>query len=579
VIFLTCDIGLVKPRRKDMEAPKTISGMLSGNKIIVPPYQRAYSWDVKSKENTSGQVNVFLDDLENYVKSSAQSPYYLGHFLFEEISDNEYAVIDGQQRLTTIVILLSALFSRLESIRPLTESERELKEDMVKRNSTYRFSTVCYDDDFFKDYVIEQRKHDRVGLETQSAVRIADAFDFFKMQLADKDENYLLQLMTVVKNTSCTIHSVTDESEAIQMFIFQNNRGKKPSNLEIIKAEFMFNVHLYGGTDTPALLDEIKTKFEKIYTSIVEIEPFVDEDDVLLYTLRVYFNSLDEANAVTKINKCLAANNRIEFIKDFTYSLSSNFNYLNTFFTKDAKENYNIHSLIALGGYGVAVPFILKAYSLGLNTGEICKLCTALETLLLRHRIIGTRADIVTRINGVYKEFGEKKFVEDIVEKINWMKTQEWWWGYWNNAEFERAISGWIYPETAKFLLWKYENYLISNGKPGYKFKPFNSIAKPHLEHIAPQTPTNGEPVAAGYCDYDDEFKNEYIDCLGNYLLLSAPHNESIGNKPFEAKRATYTQLIQQIKVQEMTQESRIWDKNKINKRHECIKEYILKHF
>jgi hypothetical protein len=385
--------------------------------------------------------------------------------------------------------------------------------------------------------------------------------------------------MNVVKNASCTIHSVTNESEAIQMFIFQNNRGKKPSNLEIIKAEFMFNTHLYGGTETTALLDEIKTKFEKIYTSIAKIESFMDEDDVLLYTLRVYFNALDEANAVTKINKCLSADNAIEFIKDFTYSLSSNFDYLNIFFNKDQRENYDIHSLITLGGYGVAVPFILKAYSLNLKTDEICKLCAVLESLLLRHRVIGTRADVVTRINDIYKEFGKKVSVKDVVERINWMKTQEWFWGYWNNAEFERAISVWIYPETAKFLLWKYENYLKSNGKPGYQFTPFDSIKKPHLEHIAPQTPTNNEKVATGYCYYDDEFKDKYIDCLGNYLLLSAPHNESIGNKPFEVKRATYTQLIQQIEIQEMTQESRIWDKEKIKKRHERIKAYILKQF
>jgi hypothetical protein len=562
-----------------MDAPKTISGMLNGNTISVPSYQRAYSWDTEMKDNTPKQVNVFLSDLDSYIKSSAQSPYYFGHFLFEEKADGKYGVIDGQQRLTTIIILVSVLLSKIGSIRPLSESEEELKEDMVKRHSTYRFATVPYDNDFFRDYVIDQRKVDRIGLETQSAVRIADAFDFFNKQLADKDVHYLCKLMEALKNASCTIHSVENESEAIQMFIFQNNRGKKPSNLEIIKAEFMYAIHLHGGSETAALLDEIKTKFEKIYTSIASIEPYMDEDDILLYTLRVYFNSLYEANAVTKINKCLADNNVIQFIKDFTYKLSLNFDLLNIFFNKDARKHYEIHSLIALGSYGIAVPFILKAYSFDMSRDDICKLCNALESLLLRHRVIGTRADVVTRINDVYKEFLQKDSVNAICDRINWMKTQDWWWGYWNNVEFERAISGWIYPETAKFLLWKYENHLKSNGKSGYPFIPFDSIEEPHLEHIAPQTPTNGEPVAAGYCDYDDEFKNKYLDCLGNYLLLSAPHNISIGNKPFEVKRATYKQLLQQIKVREMTEESRIWDKEKIRDRYEEIKEYILSSF
>ncbi|WP_211235596.1 GmrSD restriction endonuclease domain-containing protein [Psychromonas arctica] len=46
---------------------------------------------------------MFLNDLNEYSKSNAQSPYYFGHFLFEEKIDS-FTVIDGQQRLSTIVI-------------------------------------------------------------------------------------------------------------------------------------------------------------------------------------------------------------------------------------------------------------------------------------------------------------------------------------------------------------------------------------------------------------------------------------------------------------------------------------------
>ena len=72
------------------------------------------------------------------------------------------------------------------------------------------------------------------------------------------------------------------------MFIFQNNRGKRPTNLEIVKAQFMYNVHLYGSNDKDALIGEIKDRFEGIYKSISSIEYHINEDDVLLYTLRVY---------------------------------------------------------------------------------------------------------------------------------------------------------------------------------------------------------------------------------------------------------------------------------------------------
>jgi uncharacterized protein with ParB-like and HNH nuclease domain len=211
-----------------MEASTTIRQMLAGNRIFVPTYQRAYSWDTElEKSNLPKQINVFLSDLEDYNRSTTKSKYYFGHFLFEEQTDNKFVVIDGQQRITTIVIFLSAIFEKLESIRELKVGEEVSKEDMIKRKSIYRFETVDYDKQLFKDYVIDELKRDKKGLETESAKRIVTAFDFFTAHLANKDESYLLKMLDTIQNASCTTHPVQDESEAIQMFIFQNKRSLK----------------------------------------------------------------------------------------------------------------------------------------------------------------------------------------------------------------------------------------------------------------------------------------------------------------------------------------------------------------
>lgn len=567
-----------------MEASTTINKMLAGNRIFVPTYQRAYSWDTEfDKSKTPKQVNVFLSDLEDYNKSSTKSFYYFGHFLFEEKPDKKFGVIDGQQRLTTIVIFLSALFKRLSSIRKLTETEQKIFEDIIKRNSTYRFETVDYDKQLFKDYVIDQTKKDKNGLETASAKRIVNAFDFFVSQLENKDEDYLLKMLDTVQNATCTTHLVKDELEAIQMFIFQNNRGKKPSNLEIIKAQFMFNVHLYGGEEKDSLIEEIKNRFEKIYKSISSIEYYINEDDVLVYTLRVHFNSLWETNAIEKINKLLSDGNPIPFIKSFTHSLAISFEHLTTFFGKDEREQLEVHSLITLGGIGIAIPFVIKAYTFDLPTDTINQLCSKLESIILRHRLIGTRAELTSRINDVYQKFTtEQPDIKPIVDRIEWMKNvsnDSWWWSYWNRSEFEKSLQGGMHHSIAKFLLWKYENYLENQGKNGYSLTRFDKIVSPELEHIAPKTPTNGEPIAAGYCEYDEEFINQYIDCLGNYLLLSKSHNCSVGNKPFSEKRNSYNHLEQQREIQKMTAESEIWDKEKISLRKDKIVKFILENF
>ena len=82
-------------------------------------------------------------------------------------------------------------------------------------------------------------------------------------------------------------------------------------------------------------------------------------------------------------------------------------------------------------------------------------------------------------------------------------EVKDWWWAYWNTKHLKEAIDSGIEPATAKYILWKYENYLACKGHCWYELMIFDAIKSPELEHIAPRTPTNGVPVSAGYYDYD----------------------------------------------------------------------------
>jgi hypothetical protein len=559
-----------------MEALSTIRKMMAGNKIIVPSYQRAYSWETPvEKTDRNKQTDVFLNDLEDYRRSQAITPYYFGHFLFER-KDEKYYVVDGQQRLTTIVIYLSALFTKLKQIRNLTEEEIIHYEDMVKRRNTIGFTTVDYDNQIFIDYVIDQTKEKNIDLlETESQRRIVKAFEYFQDDLSDKSEEYLTRMFSIISDSICTTHQVQNASEAIQMFIFQNNRGKKPSNLEIIKAQFMYNVHLYGNGDNNEIIEEIEHRFEYIYKSISKIEYRINEDDVLLYTLRVYFNSLWEGNALEKIDKMLSGENPIGFIRDFTRSLEESFRYLSVFFGEAEKNNFAVHSLVTLGRIAIAFPFIIKAYKFGLES-HIGELCAPLEDLVIRHRLIGTRALLTSRINEVFVKFTENsKDIRPITERVEWMKTtKEWWWAYWNNESLEKSLQGEIDHSIAKYLLWKYEFFLGKEGQEGYKSPRFDRIESPELEHIAPRTEPAEKPH--GYGEYDDEFRDQYIDCLGNYLLLSKSHNCSVGNVPFSEKHKTYCKNEQQREIQKLVPENEVWNKEVIQRRKEKIIQFIM---
>ncbi|WP_426092380.1 DUF262 domain-containing protein [Flavobacterium sp. DSR3-2] len=564
-----------------MEAKTTIAEILNGtNKIIVPSYQRAYAWEIpKENRNRATQIDVFVQDLENYLNSKSASPYYFGHFLFERKGDYLFNIIDGQQRLTSIAIFLSAIFKSLREKRELTEKEEVLFENTIKRRSTIHFETVDYDNLLFKDYVVNQDKKDTNGIETESGKRIVAAFDYFNNLLKDKNEDYCTQILTAVTTAVCTTHEVANESEAIQMFIFQNNRGKQPTNLEIIKAQFMYQVHLYGGDEKEEIIKDIKERFEKIYKSISSIEYKISEDDVLTYTLRVHFNSLWETNAIIRVNEELTKNNGIEFVKEFTKSLAISFEHLTRFFGKDERENIDIHSLITLGGIGIAVPFILKAYRFGLPTTTIAELCRNFEALVLRNRLIGTKAVITSRLNSVYNEFTiNNPNIHPIVSRLNHLKnTNDGWWNYWNNNELERSIQGKVDHKAAKFILWKYETHLETKGNKGYVTSRFDKVFSPELEHIAPSTEPKIKPH--GYGVYNEEFRNQYQNCLGNYLLLSKSHNCSISNDVFDKKLKTYTDLKQHNEISQFVSETKLWDNEAISKRKTKIVEFVMDNF
>lgn len=551
---------------------------MAGKSISVPNYQRAYSWDTDSVNKSAKQVNTFLSDLLNYINSHSSTPYYFGHFLFEEKGENEYAIIDGQQRLTTTVIFLSALYKRLKEIRNIEKVE-DFDDDLyisycntIKQRSQYRFSTVDYDNQMFRDYVIDQTSNDRSDIDTLSKARIADAFDYFKARLADIEEKELLALLNAITHASCTTHVVKDAAEAVQMFIFQNNRGKKPTNLEIIKAQFMYHIHLHAPSEeTEPILSEITERFEHIYKSISQIESYLDEDNILNYTVKICRNNLEDISSTDFVNENLGKTDSITFIRDFTRLLASGFTQVAKFLQQE-KENMLYHALLVSADKSIMFPFIIKAMRNGMEQDGLNLLAKSLEQIFLRNRIIGTRANLLWRLNTCYQEM--KSDAMTVVNHIEWMKNRNDWWGYWNNEELTRCLNMGMYHQTAKILLWKYENHLIVSGKSGYTAVRYDSIETPHLEHIAPQT--ENTEVDNGYCPYDEDFHNRYLECLGNYLLLSGSHNISLSNDRFQIKRDSYTHLQQQLEVLRMTEQDQLWDKEKIRQRHSKIVDYLM---
>lgn len=187
----------------------TIQKLFAGHTFFVPADLRAYTWEVLSKtgnRSVNTRVDIFLSDLNQFIETKSDKPYYFGNFAFKLKEVNVYDIIDGQQRMTTIVIFLSAAFERLRKLRKLTDEENTMSENMIKRKQGYPLSTIEYDDPLFKAYVINHSN--QVEATTTSAKRIVEAYNYFADKLADKDEAYLVKILDTIAKATC-IHDIS----------------------------------------------------------------------------------------------------------------------------------------------------------------------------------------------------------------------------------------------------------------------------------------------------------------------------------------------------------------------------------
>lgn len=160
---------------------KTIKELLlSGRQFIIPRFQREYSWDRKNYKE-------FLDDMLNCLIISEgkvnYDQYFLGTMLFVgdcfEGDKNEIDVVDGQQRLTTITILFSALSDRFIQINQNTLSEQIFKYIMTTNDDgeVVRIIQSKTHYPFFSFYIQEREKTNIENPSTEEEQCIKETYE------------------------------------------------------------------------------------------------------------------------------------------------------------------------------------------------------------------------------------------------------------------------------------------------------------------------------------------------------------------------------------------------------------------
>lgn len=552
-------------------------------KFEIPSYQRAYSWEER-------QINQFLEDLRN-----AENQYYLGHFLFEmkEQAENTLLVIDGQQRLTTCIIFFSTLKTelqkRVENGEQSSVNLEDLKDYYLRdiRKGTQKFLTVRDDNNFFVEEIIDANDKHTIELNTSSKIRIRTAKSIFQKTLASTSTTDLQKWCGLIESATITEYVVKDKVQATQVFAFQNDRGKKLSNLEIIKAYFMLQIYL--SSHSKELIEEhiryLEDELSNIYKQIVRIK--LDEDEVLNYYWRAVSGKGFYSEEVVKGIKEQVSNLKTDksaWIKKFISGLSQAFQTVEKIETSE--DSYTT-DLRYLNNMALVYPFIIKAYKTNQPESSIRRLTKLFENITFRYLLRGGRAEIESRLNHHLVNYSGADQLDKNVNDIITNLKNNGWWSYWNDEAMMDYLSGYFYKNRVdNYVLWKYELFLCDENHPMPHKVSFEDLIKNEsIEHIAPQTPTNGDPVAHGYGLYKNDIQPEegittggWLNNIGNLMLISQKHNSTIGNKPFANKLKSYGEanlLNQQKEISRLIadQSNPTWDVQIIKKRKARILE------
>ena len=232
----------------------------------IPPYQRPYAWELP-------QVTALLDDLMESMKaeSGTQDLYFLGSVvLVKKPNSTKARVVDGQQRLTTLTILLSVLrdltededdrASRSKYIMQKGDKDRNIKDEL-------RFKLRTKDQPFFEETV------QKPG--ATSSLPDLNSFDGSKARIIENTAELrkLLQKMTeeersnliryLLNNCFLVVVSVPTDKAARRIFTVLNARGMDLAATDILKADLLQRVGESREDELSNLWEDIELSLDR----------------------------------------------------------------------------------------------------------------------------------------------------------------------------------------------------------------------------------------------------------------------------------------------------------------------------
>ena len=575
---------------------KIVRGLFDGSKIFnIPEYQRAYAWEEK-------QLGDFVDDIENQRLDKA---YFFGTILFQEkgLSDDFEIIdiVDGQQRITTLIIFMKLLIDQLRGHKK-EDQIRRLEARYIRLDDKYKLQVLQDDNDFFKSYILQDNLVFEPEAETPSQKRLLKARDFLLQRIKEYSLETLSEFKDKIESTKILTYSVEDTAEATLIFETTNDRGKSLTNLEKTKSFLMYKTYLVS-KHPESRLNDIQNRFSEIYRNYEKTDNpnnKVEEDTILqshFIAFEKWTQKSEYQNYVPTIKQQVneLVNNpdtELEarvFIDRYSRELKESF-----MFMRELLLNRESHLLdiFALNRPAVFYPLLIKAYKFDKSDGKkyFKRVARLVEIICFRFSIERSRVDngrekLYRMARDFDKDF--EKLIDDLKQFINVHCYDAYFRSHLSSSSLYDDVNR----NNQLYLFWKYENHLRTEKQPRFpemshdEFANRDSRTKYSIERIIPYNPKNSKVVKDESIlpEMTQEFQKNYLGYIGNLTIDPLSANSSKSNHPFEHKNQNYFRkapLKMQNELDEfLNEKTDKWDEDSIQERGEKILDFALKYW
>jgi len=506
--------------------------------FIVPDYQREYVWKPED------QVEQFIIDIDNEyeINASDQKGYFIGSIIIVG-NQGKFDVIDGQQRLTTIILSLCAFRDLLKPLESeLDDKQKKYLRTIAELLSDFDINTdetqvrleLQYDEskDYLSKLILESKFEDE---KTPSIIKMNLAYEKLKQHFSSYLDLGISDLVSYARYFLTKIELVVIESEnlssALKIFETINQRGAGLNAMDLIKNLLFSKANAVDFQKIKETWKEITSnlqacrednnplRFLRYFLMARYHDGVIREDDIYKWIITI------EGKQATKYE-----NSPLEFAKELM-KISKRYSDLviATELIKDGGKYPNVTNIGFINKYRSRQHLVLLlALDINCSTEDLEYLGSQIESFFFysntlaiqaknNERLFATWAGKLRRIKDIenISKVIEATMIPYIKEKIGNFKLV-----------FSTLRHTTYHPlYRLRFVLGKIENTILLKSLLPIKGKDFLNDLQ--IEHILPQTPKNNS-LPTEFVSKEDYLN--YVYKFGNVTLLEGTINQAVNN-------------------------------------------------